>query len=229
MKLVIGNKNYSSWSLRPWLLLRHAGIAFEEIAVRLFTKEFATEIARYSPAGKVPALIDGDVTVWDSLSISEYVAERFPEKALWPKDAAARALARSICAEMHSGFGNLRSQMPMNVTAMLPGLGWNVAVQRDIDRIASIWTDLRTRYASEGPFLFGGFTIADAFYAPIVSRFATYGVHLPEAAKAYADFVLALPAMQEWAAAAREERDFVPADEPYRTEPDRPDAIIVSG
>jgi glutathione S-transferase len=119
--------------------------------------------------------------------------------------------------------------MPMNVTAMLPGLGWNVAVQRDIDRIASIWTDLRTRYASEGPFLFGGFTIADAFYAPIVSRFATYGVHLPEAAKAYADFVLALPAMQEWAAAAREERDFVPADEPYRTEPDRPDAIIVLG
>ncbi len=111
----------------------------------------------------------------------------------------------------------------------VPMVGWNVAVQRDIDRIASIWTDLRTRYASEGPFLFGSFTIADAFYAPIVSRFATYGVHLPESAKAYADFVLALPAMQDWAAAAREERDFVPADEPYRTEPDRPDAIIVSG
>ncbi|WP_019451125.1 glutathione S-transferase family protein [Cupriavidus sp. BIS7] len=229
MKLVIGNKNYSSWSLRPWMLLRQAGIDFEEIPVRLFTKEFAAEIARYSPAGKVPALIDGDVTVWDSLSICEYVAERFPAKALWPVDAAARAVARSVCAEMHSGFGDLRSQMPMNVTAILPGLGWNVAVQRDIDRIAAIWTDLRTRHGASGPFLFGSFTIADAFYAPVVSRFATYGVHLPEVAKAYADFVLALPVMQEWVAAAREERDFVPSDEPYRTAPDRPDAIIVSG
>jgi len=229
MKLVIGNKNYSSWSLRPWMLLRQAGIDFEEIPVRLFTKEFAAEIARYSPAGKVPALIDGDVTVWDSLSICEYVAERFPAKALWPVDAAARAVARSVCAEMHSGFGDLRSQMPMNVTAILPGLGWNVAVQRDIDRIAAIWTDLRTRHGASGPFLFGSFTIADAFYAPVVSRFATYGVHLPEVAKAYADFVLALPVMQEWVAAAREERDFVPSDEPYRTAPDRPDAVIVSG
>jgi len=228
MKLVIGNKNYSSWSLRPWLLLRQAGIDFEEIPVRLFTKEFEAEIARYSPAGKVPVLIDGDVSVWDSLSICEYAAERFPAKALWPVESAARAMARSICAEMHSGFGNLRSQMPMNMTAMLPGLGWNVAVQRDIDRIAAIWTDLRTRYGTAGPFLFGSFTIADAFYAPVVSRFATYGVHLPELAKAYADFVLALPAMQEWAAAAREERDFVADDEPYRTEPDRPDAIILS-
>jgi glutathione S-transferase len=229
MKLVIGNKNYSSWSLRPWMLLRQAGIDFEEIPVRLFTKEFAAEIARYSPAGKVPALIDGDVTVWDSLSICEYVAERFPANALWPVDAAARAVARSVCAEMHSGFGDLRSQMPMNVTAILPGLGWNVAVQRDIDRIAAIWTDLRTRHGASGPFLFGSFTIADAFYAPVVSRFATYGVHLPEVAKAYADFVLALPVMQEWVVAAREERDFIPSDEPYRTEPDRPDAIIVSG
>nr|WP_315596493.1 glutathione S-transferase family protein [uncultured Cupriavidus sp.] len=229
MKLVIGNKNYSSWSLRPWLLLRHAGIAFEEIPLRLFTKAFDAEIARYSPAGKVPALIDGDVTVWDSLAISEYVAERFPAKHLWPADAAARAVARSVCAEMHAGFGNLRSQMPMNSTAVLPGIGWSVAVQRDIDRIAAIWTDLRTRHGAKGPFLFGEFTIADAFYAPVVSRFATYGVHLPEAAKAYADFILSLPAMQEWVAGAREERDFVVADEPYRTQPDRPDAIIVTG
>lgn len=229
MKLVIGNKNYSSWSLRPWLLLRHAGIAFEEIPLRLFTKSFDAEIARYSPAGKVPALIDGDVTVWDSLAISEYAAERFPEKHLWPADAAARAVARSVCAEMHAGFGNLRSQMPMNSTAVLPGIGWNVVVQRDIDRIAAIWTDLRTRHGAKGPFLFGEFTIADAFYAPVVSRFATYGVHLPEAAKAYADFILSLPAMQEWVAGAREERDFVVADEPYRTQPDRPDAIIVTG
>lgn len=228
MKLVIGNKNYSSWSLRPWLLMRHAGIAFEEIPLRLSTKAFSEEIFRYSPAGKVPALIDGDVTVWDSLSIAEYLAERFPEKNLWPADVAARAVARSVCAEMHSGFGNLRSQMTMNVTAILPGLGWNVAVQHDIDRIAAIWTDLRARHGAKGPFLFGEFTVADAFYAPVVSRFATYGVHLPEAAKAYADFMLALPAMQEWVAGAHEERDFVVADEPYRTQPDRPDAIIIN-
>ncbi|MGO4304584.1 glutathione S-transferase family protein [Cupriavidus sp. RAF12] len=227
MKLVIGNKNYSSWSLRPWLLLRHAGIAFEEIPVRLSTKEFSSDVARFSPAGKVPVLVDDGVTVWDSLSISEYVAERFPEKALWPADPATRALARSVCAEMHSGFGDLRSQMPMNVTAVLPGCGWNVAVQRDVDRIAAIWEDLRARYGAEGPFLFGKFSVADAFFAPVVSRFATYGVHLPEAAKAYADFMLALPAMQEWISAAGEERDFLADDEPYRTEPDRPDAIII--
>jgi len=153
MKLVIGNKNYSSWSLRPWLLLRHAGIAFEEVSLRLFTKEFNGEIARYSPAGKVPALVDGDVTVWDSLAISEYVAERFPEKKLWPADVAARATARAVCAEMHSGFGNLRSQMPMNATAVLPGLGWNVAVQQDVDRIAAIWSGLRAQYGAKGPFL----------------------------------------------------------------------------
>lgn len=227
MKLVIGNKNYSSWSLRPWLLLRHAGIAFEEVAVRLFRPEFAAEIAKYSPAGKVPALIDDAVTVWDSLAISEYVAERFPEKQLWPADAAARAVARSICAEMHAGFFNIRNQLPMNVTAVLPGCGWNVAVQREVDRIAAIWTDLRGKHAAAGPFLFGQFSVADAFYAPVVSRFATYGIHLPDAAKSYADFILALPAMQEWIAAAREERDFLADDEPYRTEPDAPDAIII--
>lgn len=227
MKLVIGNKNYSSWSLRPWLLLRQAGIAFEEIPVRLGTPGFAAQVAQYSPAGKVPTLVDGDITVWDSLSISEYLAERFPEKALWPADPAARALARSVCAEMHSGFPNVRNLLPMNVTAVLPGCGWNVAVQREVERIAAIWTDLRTRYGAEGPFLFGTFTVADAFYAPVVSRFATYGIHLPEAAKQYADFILALPAMQEWIAAAREERDFLADDEPYRTVPDHPDAIII--
>lgn len=227
MKLVVGNKNYSSWSLRPWLLLREAGIPFEEIAVRLFTPEFDAEIARYSPAGKVPVLIDGDVHVWDSLAISEYLAERFPDQQLWPADAGARAHARSICAEMHAGFHQIRNQLPMNVTAMLPGLGWSVAVQREVDRVAAIWGGLRQRYGSEGPFLFGAFTVADAFYAPVVSRFATYGIHLPEDAKAYADFILARPAMQEWAAGARAERDFVVADEPYRTRPDRDDAIIL--
>lgn len=228
MKLVIGNKNYSSWSLRPWLLMRHAGIPFEEVQLRLFTEGFAAEIARYSPGGKVPALIDGDVTVWDSLSIAEYLAERFPGKQLWPADPAARAYARSICAEMHAGFANLRNNLPMNVTAVLPGRGWNVAVQRDVARIGAIWSDLRARHGAKGPFLFGAFTVADAFFAPVVSRFATYGIHLPDAAKAYADFILALPAMQEWIAAAREERDFLADDEPYRMAPERDDAIIIN-
>ncbi|EON17551.1 glutathione S-transferase [Cupriavidus sp. GA3-3] len=231
MKLVIGNKNYSSWSLRPWLLLRQAGIDFEEVQVRLFTGSFAAEIARYSPAGKVPALVDGEVTVWDSLAICEYLAERFPEKNLWPAERAQRAVARAVCAEMHSGFGNLRSQLPMNVTAVLPGRGWNVAVQRDVERIAAIWEGLRQQHGASGPFLFGEFTVADAFFAPVVSRFATYGIHLPddaEDAKAYADFMLALPAMQQWIAGAREERDFLADDEPYRLAPDRPDAIIIN-
>lgn len=227
MKLVIGNKKYSSWSLRPWLLLREAGIPFEEIPVRLSTPEFDAEIRKHSPAGKVPVLIDGDVHVWDSLAISEYVAERFPGKQLWPADTAARAHARSICAEMHSGFPHVRSQLPMNCTAVLPGMGWNTSVQRDVDRIAAIWSDLRARHGGKGPFLFGTFTVADAFYAPVVSRFATYGIHLPDDAKAYADFILSLPSMQAWVAAAREERDFLLADEPYRTTPDRDDAIVL--
>ncbi len=217
MKLVIGNKNYSSWSLRPWLLARQAGIPFEEIRLRLGSEGFAAEVHRYSPAGRVPVLVDGDITVWDSLAICETLAERFPRARLWPEDPKARAHARSICAEMHAGFANLRNQMPMNVTAMLPGLGWNVAVQRDVDRIAQIWTELRQKYAAEGPFLFGHFTVADAFYAPVVSRFATYGVRLPESAKTYADHILNLPAMQEWIEGARGERDFLADDEPYRT------------
>lgn len=227
MKLIFGNKNYSSWSLRPWLLLREAGIAFEEVPVRLLTPEFDEVVRRHSPAGKVPVLVDGDIHVWDSLSICEYVAERFPEKQLWPADIAARAHARSICAEMHSGFQQIRNQLPMNVTAMLPGIGWSVAVQREVDRVAAMWSDLRARHGSKGPFLFGTFTVADAFYAPVVSRFATYGIHLPESAKTYADFVLALPSMQEWAEGARAERDFVVSDEPYRLGPDRDDAIII--
>ncbi|WP_439889609.1 glutathione S-transferase family protein [Ralstonia sp. 25C] len=227
MKLVIGNKNYSSWSLRPWLLAKQAGIPFEEIRVRLLSETFAADVARHSPAGRVPVLVDGDMNVWDSLAICETLAERFPRAQLWPADPKARAHARSICAEMHSGFTNLRNNMPMNVTAVLPGMGWNVAVQRDIDRIATMWTELRQKYAAEGPFLFGHFTVADAFYAPVVSRFATYGVRLPEAAKAYADHILNLPAMQEWVDGARAEHDFLADDEPYRTAPDE-DTLVAA-
>jgi len=227
MKLVIGNKNYSSWSLRPWLLAKQAGIPFEEIRVRLLSETFAADVARHSPAGRVPVLVDGDMNVWDSLAICETLAERFPRAQLWPQDPKARAHARSICAEMHSGFTNLRNNMPMNVTAVLPGMGWNVAVQRDIDRIAAMWTELRQKYAAEGPFLFGYFTVADAFYAPVVSRFATYGVRLPEAAKTYADYILNLPAMQEWIDGARAEHDFLADDEPYRTAPDE-DTLVAA-
>lgn len=227
MKLVIGNKNYSSWSLRPWLLAKQAGIPFEEIRVRLLSETFAADVARHSPAGRVPVLVDGDMNVWDSLAICETLAERFPRAQLWPADPKARAHARSICAEMHSGFTNLRNNMPMNVTAVLPGMGWNVAVQRDIDRIAAMWTELRQKYAAEGLFLFGHFTVADAFYAPVVSRFATYGVRLPEAAKAYADSILNLPAMQEWIDGARAEHDFLADDEPYRTAPDE-DTLVAA-
>ncbi len=223
LKLVIGNKNYSSWSLRSWLLLTEAGIPFEEVRLSLFTPEFAHDIVRHTPAKRVPVLIDADVStgaasgglaVWDTLAIAEYVAERFPEKHLWPEDRADRARARSICAEMHSGFPTLRHAMPMNVSADLAGLGWSVGVQDDIDRLVAMWRELLDRH--RGPLLFGRFTIADAFFAPVISRLSTYGVALPDDVAAYRDAVLALKGMQTWTAAARAEREFLADDEPYR-------------
>lgn len=219
LKLVIGNKNYSSWSLRSWLLLAEAGIPFEETRISLFSAEFAREIVRYTPAGRVPVLVDSDalpggLAVWDTLAIAEYLAERFPEKRLWPDHPADRARARSICAEMHSGFPTLRRAMPMNVTADLAGHGWSVGVQDDIDRLVAMWRELLLRH--RGPLLFGRFTIADAYYAPVVSRFATYGVALPDDIAAYRDAVLALQGMQAWATAARAESEFLVEDEPYR-------------
>lgn len=229
MKLVIGNKNYSSWSLRPWLTLTHAGIPFEEVPVRLFTPEFAPQVAQYSKARHVPILLDSDLKIWDSLAICEYLAERFPEKNLWPKDAAKRAEARSVCAEMHSGFSPLRVNLPMNIRGSMPTLRWNLAVQRDIDRVIEIWTGLRERNAASGPFLFGEFSIADAFFAPVVTRFHTYQVQLPELAKAYVEHMRSLPAMQAWAAGAGTERDFLVSQEPYRTKPDFADPVMVTG
>jgi glutathione S-transferase len=218
MKLVVGNKTYSSWSLRSWLLLKHAGIAFEEIPLRFGAPDFKQRVLRHSPAGRVPILIDGAITVWDSLAIAEYIAETVPEKQLWPAGTAERAEARSVCAEMHAGFASLRSQMPMNVTAQLPGHGWNVAVQADIDRIVAIWS-ARARFASAGPFLFGRFSVADACYAPVVWRFNTYQPALPARALDYVKTMLALPAMQTWAADAARENEFVVDDEPYRMPP----------
>jgi len=218
LKLAIANKNYSSWSMRPWVLLTQAGIAFEEIQLKFGEdagKMFVRGIGAYSPARQVPVLIAGGEPVWDSLAIGETVAELFPHKDLWPADARARQFARSICAEMHSGFRNLRSAMPMNIRASLPGKGMSSAVQQDIDRIAEIWESCRARFGKGGKLLFGQFTVADAYYAPVATRFRTYAVTLPPAAQRYADALLELSAVREWMAQARRETEFVRTDEPY--------------
>jgi glutathione S-transferase len=216
MKLVIANKNYSSWSLRPWLLLREAGIPFEEVMIRFGEPDFSERVRRYSPVGRVPVLVDGDLTVWDSLAIAEYLAEQFPEKKLWPDARAARARARSICAEMHAGFSHLRSRMPMNCEATLPLGALEVTVLRDIERITEIWRGARGSFGTEGPFLFGRFSIADAYFAPVIWRFVTYATPLPPPAQAYVDTMTNLASMKEWLAAARAENEFVEFDEPYR-------------
>ncbi|HEV2300944.1 MAG TPA: glutathione S-transferase family protein [Stellaceae bacterium] len=206
LTLYIGNKNYSSWSLRPWLTLKGAGIAFDEVVVPLYRPESKRAILDFSPSGKVPALRHGDLLVWDSLSICEYLAEAFPQAHLWPQDAAARAAARSACAEMHSGFAALRAQLPMNVRAHLPGRALSPEVAAEIGRIAALWRECRTRFGNgKGDFLFGRFTIADAMYAPVASRFRTYRVALPPDAQAYCERLLASAPMQEWAEAARAE------------------------
>lgn len=203
--LIIGNKNYSSWSLRPWLVMAHTGIAFEELRIPLYGPGSREHILQFSPAGKVPVLIDGDVVIWDSLAICEYLAERHPQ--LWPQDVAARAHARSISAEMHSGFTELRRAMPMNCKAHLPSLGRTAAVEYDIFRITAIWQDCRIRYAAGGEFLFGGFSIADAMYAPVVLRLRSYGVELPAESQRWANMMAALPAMHRWLVAARAETE----------------------
>ena len=215
LKLAIANKNYSSWSMRPWVLLTQAGIAFEEIQLKFSDEGRVPGVERYSPTRQVPVLIVDGEPVWDSLAICEAVAELLPDKHLWPADARARQFARSICAEMHAGFRNLRGAMPMNIRAALPGKGMNPQVQQDIDRIAAIWESCRARYGQGGELLFGQFTAADAFYAPVATRFLTYAVTLPRAAQRYADALLALPAVREWMAQARREAEFVRADEPY--------------
>ena len=211
--LVIGNKNYSSWSLRPWLAMKVAGIPFAEHRIPLYGPGSKDQILVYSPAGKVPCLADGDLRVWDSLSICEYLAEKHP--GLWPQDPAARALARSVSAEMHSGFMNLRAKMSMNIRKRYPGLGRTPESMADVARIVSLWSDCRARYGKGGPFLFGAFSIADAMYAPVVLRFRTYEVELPADCRAYSDAVLALPAMQDWIAAAMAETESLPQFELY--------------
>ena len=215
LKLAIANKNYSSWSMRPWVLLTQTGIAFEEIQLKFSDAGGVPGIEAYSPARQVPVLIVDGEPVWDSLAICETVAELFPQKRLWPADARPRQIARSICAEMHAGFRSLRDAMPMNIRASQPGKGMSPAVQKDIDRIVQIWESCRARYGADGDLLFGQFTAADAYYAPVATRFSTYAVALPPAAQRYADALLALPAVREWMAQARRETEFVRADEPY--------------
>jgi glutathione S-transferase len=209
LTLIIGNKNYSSWSLRPWLAMKQAGIDFAEIRIALDTPTTYQDIRRYSPAGKVPILLHHQLTVWESLAICEYVAECFAP-FLWPEDRVARAMARSISAEMHSGFVNLRQNMPMDCRARQCVIGINPALQADIDRIISIWCECRQQFGTDGDFLFGQFSIADAMFAPAVSRFITYGVQLNSVAQAYATAILELPAMQAWVVAASCETESIP-------------------
>jgi glutathione S-transferase len=203
--LAIGNKNYSSWSLRGWLPLKHVGAAFEEVIIPLSEPTTRGTILRHSPSGRVPALKHGDLVIWDSLAICEHLAESFPEARLWPEEKAARAVARSVSAEMHSGFQALRQHLPMNVRSSFPNRGVTPEVQADINRIAALWRDCRKRFGAAGPFLFGAFSAADCMYAPVVSRFRTYRIELEEVTQAYCDAVWAHPAMQDWAAAAKNE------------------------
>ena len=204
LKLVIGDHNISSWSLRPWLALKQAGLPFEQVVIRLGEAGAKAEIFKHSPSGKVPCLIDGDAVVWDSLSICEYVAEKIP--TLWPAHRSLRAEVRSISAEMHAGFTAMRQKLPMDVRASKPFATLTAEVQADIARIVAIWEGCRRRFADSGPFLFGRFSVADAMFAPVVWRFLTYAIELPPASRAYVESMRTLPAMQEWHAAALAEQ-----------------------
>ena len=226
LKLYIGNKNYSSWSMRPWVLLKQAGIPFEEVLVRFDSfetdSEFKRVIGPVSPTGKVPVLVDGDLVVWDTLAIAEYVAETWPDKQLWPADPKARARARSVCAEMHSGFTALRSHCPMNIEADLADTGaliWRdqPGVRADVQRLVDMWSALLQEHG--GPLLFGQFSVADAYFAPVCMRLHTYALPVPAPIKAYVDRVRALPGVQAWIAEALGEKDFLDFEEPYRLQP----------
>jgi glutathione S-transferase len=211
LHLIIGNKNYSSWSMRPWLALKVAGIAFEETVISLEAPDFKARVSALSGAGRVPVLIDGDVRVWESLAILEYLAEKFPAAGLWPKDAGARARARAIASEMHAGFLPLRRRLPMNVARPVKPRALDDGAAADVARIDAIWSECRTKFG--GPFLFGPFGAADAMYAPVVWRFHTYAVEVSAAARAYMRAIMALPAWGGWRDAARRELWVLPHDE----------------
>ncbi|HEY0661731.1 MAG TPA: glutathione S-transferase family protein [Lysobacter sp.] len=209
--LIIGNKNYSSWSLRPWLLLRHFDVAFDEHRLSLDTPEFQAQVGDWSPTRRVPALRDGNLLVWDSLAICEYASERWLDGRGWPADLGVRAQARSAAAEMHSGFGALRTQLPMNMRRQPDGYRWDAAAQADIDRVQALWRGLRDTHGGGGDFLCGGFGIVDAMFAPVASRFLSYGVPMDKAATRYVDALMALPAMREWCATAAAEPEHIEA------------------
>jgi glutathione S-transferase len=213
LALLIGNKNYSSWSLRPWFALRQSGLAFDEERVPMNTPEFAERVRAWSPAARVPVLRHGTLVVWDSLAICEYLADAFPETNLWPSDSAERAHARSISAEMHSGFQSLRGQMPMNVRAQGRKVPTTPELAADIARIGAIWRGCRGRARARGPFLFGDFSIADAMFGPVAFRFATYGVALEPLAREYAEALRATPALRAWGDAAARESETIAAGE----------------
>ena len=223
IQLYIANKNYSSWSMRPWVLMRQAGIGFEEVMVRFDSFEpgsqFRRTLAPVSPTGKVPVLVEDGLTVWDTLAIAEYLAEQFPDKQLWPADRQARARARSVCAEMHSGFTALRSACPMNIEASLPDIGAlalrdKPAVRADLDRLVQLWSGLL--HAHGGPMLLGAFSIADAYFAPVVMRLKTYALPVPADIQTWMDRVCALPGVRAWIDEALAEQDFVDFEEPFR-------------
>ena len=223
LQLYIGNKNYSSWSMRPWVLLRQAGIAFEEKPVRFDSfapgSQFKAQLAGLSPTGKVPVLVDDGLVLWDSLAIAEYLAEKYPDKQLWPADRAARATARSVVAEMHSGFTALRSACGMNIEAHLPETGaliWrdNAGVRADVQRLVAMWSVLLQQHG--GPMLFGAFSIADAFYAPVCMRLTTFALPVPQPIADYVRRVQALPGVKDWIDGALAEADFREFEEPYR-------------
>lgn len=205
LHLILGNKNYSSWSLRPWIAMRVAGIPFEEIVISTGAPDFKERILKLSPAGQVPVLVDGDVHVWESLAIIDWLADKFPDAKLWPKDIKARAQARSIAAEMHAGFAPLRRHCPMNIRRPVKARELTPEVEQNVRRIDEMWTDCRARFGTGGPFLFGSFGAADAMYAPVVSRLHTYAIPVGEAARAYMKAIMALPAWSQWSEAAQRE------------------------
>jgi len=213
LKLVIGNKNYSSWSMRPWMAMKIAGIVFDEKVISLDDPAFKSELYKLTPAGKVPVLIDGDRHIWESIAIIEYVAEKFPTAAVWPANEGARAHARVVCAEMHAGFAPLRRHCAMNMMRPPSKRELTPEVQNDVTRIEQIWTDCRARFGEGGAFLFGAAGAADAMYAPVVSRFHTYDIAVGPEARAYMIAVMMLPAWSEWEKAARQETWVLPRGE----------------
>ena len=221
LTLIIGNKNYSSWSLRPWIAMRVAGIAFDEQVIPLYEPGSREAILKYSSAGKVPVLIDGDNAIWESLAILEYLAEKFPKAGLWPADARARSHARSVANEMHGGFQPLRKNCPMNMWLPVTKRLQPDDVMDNVRRIDALWSDCRTRFGAGGPFLFGSFGAADAMYAPVVARIHTFGIEVGDASRAYMAAVMALPAWREWRDAALKE--------PWVMQHNEPDWPLVRG